>query len=87
MYKKEEHFDEMDHIEEPQQESIIGKVTGCQLLNVRQGPSLESEVLCIIMEGSEVEIIDDPEANENFYRVCNAAGLEGYCMKKFIEFV
>jgi hypothetical protein len=29
-------------------------------------------------------MIDEKESTEEFYKVCTAAGIEGFCMKKFI---
>lgn len=69
---------------EPEQEkSIIGTVTDCLKLRVRKQPNTTAEVLCEIEALSEVQI-DEKESTEEFYKVCTEAGIEGFCMKKFI---
>lgn len=60
-----------------------GVVSGCEKLYVRKGPDKSTESLCIIDKDTEVEIEMD-ESTSDFYKVCTASGIEGYCMKKFI---
>lgn len=67
-------------------ETISGVVTGCAKLNVRKGPSKDAEVLCIINESSPV-VVKITESTEDFHKVITASGIEGYCMKKFINVV
>ena len=68
----------------PQPKPITGTVTGCAKLNVRKEPNKEAEIVSEINEGSEV-VIDKNKSTTDFYAVCTAAGVEGYCMKKFIK--
>ena len=63
---------------------VLGVVTECAKLNVRQEPSTDAEVVTTIMIGTEV-MVDVAESTEDFYKVCTGAGVEGYCMKKFIN--
>lgn len=63
---------------------ITGIVVNCFNLNVRTGPRKDSDVICEIPSDSEVEI-DESESFEDFYKICTASGVEGFCMKKFIE--
>jgi hypothetical protein len=63
--------------------SNVGVVSGCDKLRVRKAPSLSAGVVCIINESSAV-VIDDACSTTEFYKVCTEAGVEGYCMKKFI---
>lgn len=51
-------------------------------VNLRSEPSTESEVLKVMKEGEEIEILD--EERLDFYAVCTADGLLGYCMKTFV---
>ena len=51
-------------------------------INLRSEPSTESEVLKVMKEGDEIEILD--EEHLDFYTVCTADGLLGYCMKAFV---
>lgn len=63
---------------------VFGIVNGddCDALNVREKPDRSSASLGTAMADTEVEILED--VNEDWYKVCTAAGLEGYSMKQFI---
>lgn len=69
-------------IEEPK--SISGIVTDCIKLNVREQPNPNADILGTINEGSEV-IVSEDESTDDFYKICTSAGLDGYCMRKFIS--
>ena len=62
----------------------IGRVFGCTSLNVRKAPKINAVVICTINCHAEVEI-DELESTDDFYKICTASGIEGYCMKKFIR--
>lgn len=62
---------------------VSGIVSNCESLRVRQKPSSDGEVLTTIDKGTELKI-DLGNSTDEFYNVCTAAGLYGYCMKKFI---
>lgn len=72
-----------DVVETIKQE-IVGKVSECEQLYVRKEGKKESETLCTIDKDSEVQI-DQDKSTEEFYKVITPSGIEGYCMKKFIE--
>jgi len=61
----------------------IGLVSNCKKLNVREKPTVEAPVVCKIVCQTEL-MIDEKESTEEFYKVCTAVGIEGFCMKKFI---
>lgn len=61
-----------------------GVVEGCSKLNVREAANVDSNILCVIDKAAEV-VIDLENSTEDFYKVCTSSGVEGYCMKKFIE--
>lgn len=64
-------------------EKVIGVVTDCLKLNIRQRPYKDSEVVAISACLDELSI--DIEASTNdWYAVCTVAGIEGFCMKKFV---
>ena len=65
------------------EEIKIGLVSNCKKLNVREKPTVEAPVVCEIVCGTEL-MIDKKESTEEFYKVCIVAGIEGFCMKKFI---
>lgn len=58
-----------------------GFVNGCEKLNVRTNPTIDSEVVCIINKNDEI-IIED--VFDDWYSVTTKDGDEGYCMSKFI---
>lgn len=60
-----------------------GVVVDCAKLNVREAPQLDAEVVCTINRETEVMIYEQ-ESTDEFYKVCLASGIEGFCMKKFI---
>ena len=73
-------------IEEPKIEEskpIIGIVTDCARLNVREQPNSSSEVLGVITAETELIIIEE-ESTKDFYKICTSVGLEGYCMKRYV---
>lgn len=76
--------------EEPVEDPVVeesrmtGIVVNCNALRVREFPSVNADILCTIDVGSEVEI-KSVSISDEFYKVCTAAGFEGYCMKKFIS--
>lgn len=62
----------------------IGVVTDCAKLNVRKYPYTYADVRTIIMLGDRVTI-DEDGSTDIFYKVCTATGIDGYCMKQYIE--
>lgn len=73
-------------IEEPKVEEtkyVTGIVTDCLKLNVREDPYPTATILGIITASTEL-IVNTEESVDEFYKVCTATGLEGYCMKKFV---
>ena len=74
---------ETEPVEPVKPEPIEGTV-GCEKLNVRSDATVDSEPVGVINRDSKVFIYED-ESTEEFYKVCTATGLEGYCMKKFIS--
>lgn len=65
-------------------EIIKGVVTGCVKLNVRVKPNINAEPVCVVDANSELKI-DADKSNKDWYSVCTSAGIEGYCMRKYIE--
>lgn len=65
-------------------EPMIGMVSNCEKLNIREEPNPNAKVLGKISANTEI-LIDGCESTETFYKVCTAAGIEGFCMKKYIR--
>lgn len=64
-------------------ESLIGVVSGCTKLNIRKESNITSEPVCIVPEKS-VLLIDQDLSTEEWYKVYTEAGMEGFCMKKYV---
>lgn len=65
-------------------EIVKGFVVNCAKLNLREKPTTDSEIVCVLDSMSEIEIDVNKSTNAWVY-VYTAAGLEGYCMKQYIE--
>lgn len=64
--------------------SATGIVSGCTKLNIRVKPNATADVLCTVDAKSELKI-DESKTNKDWYSVCTSDGVEGYCMRKFVE--
>lgn len=73
-------------VEEPVIKEVIGVVVDCVKLNVRAKPNGDADVIGTVNASVDV-IVDEKNSTKDFYKVCTAAGLEGYCMKKYIKIV
>lgn len=65
-------------------ETVSGMVVGCAKLNVRAEASLFADIVCVLNAQSEIEI-DVNKSNKDWFYICTATGIEGYCMRKFVE--
>lgn len=63
--------------------NVIGVVTDCLKLNIREKPTKDSRVVTVVTCLDELEI-DMDNSNDDWYAVCTATGIEGFCMKKFV---
>ena len=64
--------------------TVTGVVANCAKLNVRAEPNTTAEVVTVLNVMSEFEI-DIAKSNKDWFHICTAAGIEGYCMRKFVE--
>ena len=83
---EQEEINEMvESVEEvnEQSEPMFGLVI-CKMLNVREAPDTEADVLTVLHKDSEV-MIDMNQSTDEFYSVCTETGVEGFCMKEFIN--
>lgn len=51
-------------------------------LNLRENPSKESNILCVLKKDSTVEILEEIY---EWFKVVTESGMEGYCMRDFID--
>ena len=65
-------------------ETVSGMVVGCAKLNVRKEPNLFADIVCALNVQSEIEI-DVEKSDKDWFYICTATGIEGYCMRKFVE--
>lgn len=65
-----------------EEKASTGKVT-CELLNVREAPNTDADVVEVITKDSEVTI-NLKESTDEWYKVLTSNKFTGYCMKKFI---
>ena len=77
----EEAIEEVTEVEENPTEVAFGKVN-CSKLNVRKEPSIHSTPLCIIEQGTRMEI---SEFDGEWVKILTPDGVSGYCMRKFID--
>jgi SH3-like domain-containing protein len=61
-----------------------GVVIDCARLNVRVAPYAAANAICTIESGAEVTI-NVAESTDEWFSVCTASGVEGYCMKRYIN--
>lgn len=82
--KREEPTEPMEPMEPTKDEpkTTIGNVTA-KRLNIREKPDIGSSILCVAEANSELMIEED--VSKEWFKVCTVLGVEGYCMKKFVD--
>lgn len=73
--------------ETPVDESVMpmleGVVTGCARLNIRKKASVKSDVVYIVDAKTKLTILESD--NTKWFKVCVKPGVEGYCMKEYVN--
>lgn len=64
-------------------EKTEGTVSNCTQLNIRKEPSETSEVIMVVSSHDKL-MIELDESTDDWFKVCTAAGIEGFCMKKYV---
>lgn len=64
--------------------AVTGVVVDCARLNVRVAPFASANAICTIASGAEVTINVD-ESTDEWFSICTASGVDGYCMKRYIN--
>ena len=64
-------------------DSVIGVVVNCLSLNIRENASADSKAIAEAKALDELKI-DTNKSTDDWYAVCTVAGIEGFCMKKFV---
>ena len=78
--------DEPTPVEEALPETLIGKVSGCKQLNIRREANIDSDKVTVVPDGA-VLVIEPDESTDEWFKVYTEAGVEGFCMKKFVTVV
>ena len=61
-----------------------GVVANCGKLNVRANPSTNAAVVCVLNANAKVGI-NVKKSNKEWFYVLTEDGIEGYCMKQYID--
>ena len=64
--------------------TVDGVVVDCVKLNIRTEPDIHAHVACVLDVMSELKI-DVSKSNNEWFKVSTATGIEGYCMRKFVD--
>ena len=70
--------------EETVSKPVIGVVSNCDRLNVREKPFKGANVLTILGGGCDI-IINEHLSTETFYHVQTRHGIQGFCQKDYIS--
>lgn len=72
-------------VEEPKTGAVSkGVVANCAKLNVRSKPSTSADIVTVLNVNDKVTI-DVDESTEDWFKICTADGVKGYCMRKFVS--
>ena len=63
---------------------LVGVVAGCERLNIRVKPDITASKVSEVKVGT-VLMIETAESTDEWYKIYTEAGVEGFCMKKFVE--
>lgn len=75
-----------DAISEDMTDEVLylnGVVANCLRLNIRKAPDQSADILATVKCLDELRI-DINASTDEWYSVCTATGIEGYCMTKFV---
>lgn len=64
--------------------TVEGVVVNCLKLNVRDEPSKDAKVVCVLDAMTEIKI-DVTKSTPDWFKITTAIGAEGYCMRKFVD--
>lgn len=62
-------------------DDLIGVITNCAKLNIRESPNINANIICTLPQGSRVMI---ESVEPDWYFICTEAGIEGYCMRDYV---
>lgn len=56
----------------------------CRKLDIYETPNMDADVVAVFPEDTEI-MVDEKHSTDDFYKVCTAFGIEGYCLKQYIK--
>jgi hypothetical protein len=68
---------------EPEPATPMTGVVNATRLNIRESPSINAKIVAVVPVFTEL-LIDSDQADDEWYSVCTASGIEGFCMKEFV---
>jgi len=83
-YERFENENVEQEVVKPASQSVVGIVANCTKLNVRTEPAGDSDIVCVLPAKTELKI-DVDKSTDEWFAVYTAAGVEGYCMQKYID--
>ena len=63
--------------------TVVGYVSGCLKLNIREEGYPGANVVCVVPEKTAL-LIEVAESNDECYKVYTETGIEGFCMKQYV---
>ncbi len=78
-----EDVEEVEEIAEEADSTIVGYVSGCSKLNIREEGYPGANVVCVVPEKTTL-LIEVAKSNDEWYKVYTEAGMEGFCMKQYV---
>lgn len=63
----------------------VGVVSNCSKLNIRKKPNIKSDIVIVVDAKTQLEINEGK--SKDWYKVTVKAGVEGYCMKKYVTLI
>lgn len=76
---------ELPTIEGNGNEPLVGIVSGCAKLNIRAAASTTADVVTVVNEDTVLMIEYPVDQNSDWFKIYTETGVEGFCMKKFVE--
>lgn len=65
-------------------ETVKGIVVNCAKLNVRENATVDSGIVCVLDVMSEIQV-DVNRTNDPWVYVRTTTGVEGYCMRQYVD--
>lgn len=78
-----EEIEEENLESEVEPEPIIGVVTNCLKLSIREQPKKSADVICTVNALTEL-MVDLEGSTDEWLKVYNAEGIQGFCMRIYV---